>query len=76
MRRPGWLELDKMTQQNGALVGESTMAVENLREQAQRLAELVAVFHITDGAQARDGLSMLGNLQFVAHPTRLARLAR
>ncbi|MNW21385.1 hypothetical protein D3C71_2222760 [compost metagenome] len=39
-----------MTQQNGALVGESATSAENLREQAQRLAELVAVFHVNDGA--------------------------
>jgi len=43
-------QLDQMTQQNGALVGESTTAAENLREQAQRLAELVAVFHVSAGA--------------------------
>ncbi len=42
-------QLDQMTQQNGALVGESTMAAENLREQAQRLADLVAVFHVSGG---------------------------
>ncbi|KRC17082.1 methyl-accepting chemotaxis protein [Acidovorax sp. Root219] len=39
-------QLDQMTQQNGALVGESTTAAENLREQARRLAELVAVFQV------------------------------
>ena len=43
-------QLDQMTQQNGALVGESTTAAENLREQAQRLAELVAVFQVSGGA--------------------------
>jgi len=42
-------QLDQMTQQNGALVGESTAAAENLREQAQRLADLVAVFHVAGG---------------------------
>ncbi len=43
-------QLDQMTQQNGALVGESATSAENLREQAQRLAELVAVFHVNGGA--------------------------
>ena len=43
-------QLDQMTQQNGALVGASTTAAENLREQAQRLAELVAVFQVSGGA--------------------------
>ena len=42
-------QLDQMTQQNGALVGESTTAAENLREQAQRLAELVAAFQVSAG---------------------------
>ena len=42
-------QLDQMTQQNGALVSESTLAAENLREQAQRLADLVAVFHVAGG---------------------------
>jgi methyl-accepting chemotaxis protein len=43
-------QLDQMTQQNGALVGESATSAENLREQAQRLAELVAVFQVHGGA--------------------------
>ena len=45
-------QLDQMTQQNGALVGESTAAAENLRQQAQRLAELVAVFQVSGSAAA------------------------
>ena len=43
-------QLDQMTQQNGALVGDSTLAAENLREQAQRLADLVAVFQVAGSA--------------------------
>ena len=46
-------QLDRMTQQNGALVGESTAAADNLRNQAQRLAELIAVFQINAAAQGR-----------------------
>ena len=46
-------QLDHMTQQNGALVGESTAAADNLRNQAQRLAELIAVFQINSAAQGR-----------------------
>ena len=48
-------QLDQMTQQNGALVGESTTAAENLRQQAQRLAELVAVFQVGGSAAAGMG---------------------
>ena len=44
-------QLDQMTQQNGALVGQSTMAADNLREQAQRLADLVAVFQVNGGTR-------------------------
>ena len=47
-------QLDQMTQQNGALVGESTTAAENLREQAQHLADLVAAFQVRgDGLASR-----------------------
>ncbi len=45
-------QLDHMTQQNGALVGESTAAADNLRNQAQRLAELIAVFRSTPQRKA------------------------
>ncbi len=37
-------QLDQMTQQNAALVEESAAAAQSLREQAQRLAEAIAVF--------------------------------
>ena len=39
-------ELDQMTQQNAALVEESTAAAESLRQQAQKLAELVSTFRL------------------------------
>ena len=38
--------LDQMTQQNAALVEESSAASASLREQAQRLAEVVSVFKL------------------------------
>jgi methyl-accepting chemotaxis protein len=40
-------QLDQGTQQNAALVEESSAAAESLREQAQRLSQLVAVFQLT-----------------------------
>ncbi len=43
--------LDQMTQQNAALVEESTAAASSMRDQAQRLAEVVAVFNV--GAASR-----------------------
>ena len=38
------VELDRMTQQNAALVEESAAAAESLKDQAQRLAQSVSVF--------------------------------
>ncbi|MES1162699.1 MAG: methyl-accepting chemotaxis protein, partial [Rhizobacter sp.] len=39
-------QLDQMTQQNAALVEESTAAAESLKEQAVRLAEVVGTFKL------------------------------
>ncbi len=46
--------LDQMTQQNSALVEESTAAADSLREQAARLIEVVAQFRLSeqDGSRA------------------------
>ena len=52
-------QLDQMTQQNAALVEQSTAAAESLRDQAHRLIEVVSVFrvggqdHLTAAAPAR-----------------------
>ncbi len=40
-------QLDQMTQQNAALVEQSAAAAESLKEQAQRLADVVAVFRLS-----------------------------
>ena len=40
-------ELDQMTQQNAALVEQSAAAAESLREQAQRLAQVVSAFQLS-----------------------------
>ena len=42
--------LDQMTQQNAALVEESSAAAAAMHEQAQRLAQVVAVFNVGAGA--------------------------
>ena len=39
-------QLDQMTQQNAALVEESAAAAQSLRDQAQRLQQVVAVFNV------------------------------
>jgi methyl-accepting chemotaxis protein len=40
------VQLDQMTQQNAALVEQSTAAAESMKEQAQRLAVLVGTFKL------------------------------
>ncbi|WP_019576518.1 methyl-accepting chemotaxis protein [Curvibacter lanceolatus] len=47
-------QLDQVTQQNAALVEESAAAADSLKNQSQRLAELVSVFKI-DGQPNRVG---------------------
>jgi methyl-accepting chemotaxis protein-2 (aspartate sensor receptor) len=42
-------QLDQMTQQNAALVEQSAAAAESLREQADKLAQAVAVFKLSRG---------------------------
>jgi methyl-accepting chemotaxis protein len=66
-------QLDQMTQQNGALVGESTAAAENLRQQAQRLAELVAVFQVSGSAAAGMGTRATASHRSNALPTTSVR---
>ncbi|QLA79732.1 methyl-accepting chemotaxis protein [Acidovorax sp. JMULE5] len=66
-------QLDQMTQQNGALVGESTAAAENLRQQAQRLAELVAVFQVGGSAAAGMGTRATASHRGNALPTTSVR---
>jgi methyl-accepting chemotaxis protein len=43
-------QLDQVTQQNAALVEESAAAAESLKQQAQRLAQSVAVFKLGDAS--------------------------
>ena len=42
-------EIDQMTQQNAALVEESAAAAQSLKEQAERLAQVVHQFKLRDG---------------------------
>jgi len=45
-------EIDRMTQQNAALVEESAAAAQSLREQATRLSQIVQQFHLADTGTA------------------------
>ena len=51
-------EIDRMTQQNAALVEQSTAAAESLKAQAQRLAQVVAMFQLSAQGQ-RHGVRAL-----------------
>ncbi len=53
------LEIDRMTQQNAALVEQSAAAAESLREQADRLAQVVRQFRVSTGSHALEQESML-----------------
>ncbi|KGT96030.1 chemotaxis protein [Erwinia typographi] len=44
-------EMDNVTQQNAALVEEASAAASSLEEQASRLTQAVAAFHLSDGAR-------------------------
>jgi methyl-accepting chemotaxis protein len=44
------VQMDQVTQQNAALVEESAAASEAMQEQARKLAELVSVFRVQQGA--------------------------
>jgi hypothetical protein len=44
-------QMDQVTQQNAALVGEASAAAETLKGQADRLAHAVAVFRLGDDRQ-------------------------
>ena len=64
-------ELDQMTQQNAALVEQSTAAAESLRAQAQRLSEVVSRFQV---AQSVSGVSVAPTLPKRSHAAvRVAR---
>ncbi|MDR3065769.1 MAG: methyl-accepting chemotaxis protein, partial [Comamonas sp.] len=56
--------LDQMTQQNAALVEESSTAALSMQEQARRLAEVVSVFRLGRDTEA-----------FEATPVSLAKVA-
>ncbi len=52
-------EIDRMTQQNAALVEESAAAAESLREQAARLSKVVQQFRLADEGNGMESLSRM-----------------
>ena len=67
-------EIDRMTQQNAALVEESAAAAESLREQAALLSQVVQQFHLSDSAGSRfdHGSSAAAKPRPAAQPQRVA----
>ena len=62
-------EMDHMTQQNAALVEESAAAADSLREQAQRLTQVVQQFRLADGAQqGRATVLQVGAVRGATYP--------
>ncbi len=64
-------QMDQVTQQNAALVGEASAAAESLRDQAERLAQAVAVFSIGDDRQGAAGGAHAGRQHQAARATPL-----
>ncbi|MBI2744254.1 MAG: MCP four helix bundle domain-containing protein [Burkholderiales bacterium] len=60
--------LDQMTQQNAALVEQSAAAAQSMREQADQLAQAVAVFKLAGHATAATQRSVQGPRPSVALP--------
>ncbi|RZA32981.1 MAG: HAMP domain-containing protein [Lysobacteraceae bacterium] len=51
-------EMDTVTQQNAALVEEAAAAAQELRDQSQALNEVVAVFKLEGGGEARKAIGL------------------
>jgi methyl-accepting chemotaxis protein len=64
-------EIDRMTQQNAALVEESAAAAESLREQAARLSQVVQQFHLAGATQRGPIAQRTAALPPAAQPKRL-----
>jgi methyl-accepting chemotaxis protein len=62
-------QLDQMTQQNAALVEQSAAAAQSLKDQANRLAEVIRVFRL---AQNEVSAPSVATLKPVSHPAPVA----
>jgi len=64
-------QMDEVTQQNAALVEEAAAAAGSLQEQAQRLAEAVAVFKVNIGEVIEVPAHRLSSSRAAADESRL-----
>jgi methyl-accepting chemotaxis protein len=70
-------DIDRMTQQNAALVEESAAAAQSLREQAARLAQVVSQFRLDDNAGLmQSAVGYQGRRSVDAEPTLEAPAAK
>ena len=67
-------DIDRMTQQNAALVEEASAAADSLRDQAGRLAQVVNQFHLDQSLQVQHG-SLPGAGRPVAAPRAQPKVA-
>jgi methyl-accepting chemotaxis protein len=67
--------MDDATRQNAALVEETSGAADALREQSQRLVQLVGAFRVSDGTPQHDADAELGRKAARVEPLRLMPLA-
>ena len=70
-------DIDRMTQQNAALVEEASAAADSLRDQAGRLAQVVNQFHLDQSLQVQHGsrapAAAVGNLPGAGRPVAAPR---
>ena len=69
-------DIDRMTQQNAALVEEASAAADSLRDQAGRLAQVVNQFQLDQSLQMqhRGSASFVGTLQGMGKPMAAPRM--
>lgn len=65
-------EMDRVTQQNASLVEESAAAAAALEEQASRLTQAVAVFHIQQEQQRARGVASVKSVSTTVQPRKAA----
>ncbi|WP_291591195.1 methyl-accepting chemotaxis protein [Comamonas sp. UBA7528] len=70
-------DIDRMTQQNAALVEEASAAADSLRDQAGRLAQVVNQFHLDQSLQVQHGsrapVAAIGSLPGAGRPVAAPR---
>jgi methyl-accepting chemotaxis protein len=61
-------QMDKVTQQNAALVEEAAAAAKSMEEQTSAMADMVGQFHLTEGFEQARPRSAMDNLRATGNP--------